>query len=89
MALELSCDGELSEALPVSQAGKFFNQLSELCDQMFNFMTSDVINCECVDIYDKTVNLQNDSNWKAKIIILNKLKQTLPQTVMLHHSIMH
>ena len=62
MALELSCDRELSEALPASQAGNLFNQLSELCDQMFNSMTSDVINCEYVDIYDKTVNLQYDSN---------------------------
>ena len=62
MALELSCDEELSEALRTSQAADLFNQPSELCDQIINSMTNNVINCEYMDIFDKTLNLQNDSN---------------------------
>ena len=62
MALELSCDRELSEALHTSQAADLFNQLGELRDQIFNCMINNVINCEYMDICDKTLNLQNDSN---------------------------
>ena len=62
MALELSCDRELSEALRTSQAADLFNEPSDLCDQIFNSMTNNVINCEYLDIYDKTLNLQNDCN---------------------------
>ena len=62
MALELSCDGELSEALCTSQAADLFHQPSQLCDQIFNSMTNNVINCEYLDMYDKTLNLQNDCN---------------------------
>ena len=62
-AIELSCNGELSKALRTSQAADLFNQPSELCDQIFKSLTNNVINCECMDIYDKTLNLQNDSNF--------------------------
>ena len=62
MALELLCDRELSEALRMSQAADLFNPPSELCDQIFNSMTNNVINCEYLDVYDKTLNLQNDCN---------------------------
>ena len=62
MAQELSCDRELSEALRTSQAADLFNQLSELRYQIFNSMTNDVINYRYLDIYDKTLNLQNDCN---------------------------
>ena len=62
LALELLCDGELSEALRTSSAAGLFNQLNELCDQIFNSMTSNVIKCEYMDIYYKTLNLQNDSS---------------------------
>ena len=62
MALELLCDGEMSEALRTSPAADLFNQPNELCDQMFNSMTSNVIKCENMDIYYKTLNLQNDSS---------------------------
>ena len=55
------CDREWSESLRASQAANLFNQLSELCDQIFNSITNDVIRCEYMDIYDKA-NLQNDSN---------------------------
>ena len=61
MTLQLSCDRELSKALQTSQAADLFNQPSEFCDQIFNSMTNNVINCEYKDIYDKTLNLQNDS----------------------------
>ena len=61
-ALELSCDRDLSEALCTSQAAKLFNQPSELCGQIFNSMNNNVINREYMGIYDKTLNLQNDSN---------------------------
>ena len=53
MALELSCDEELSEALCTSQATDLFNQPSKLCDKTFNSMISNVINCEYMNIYDK------------------------------------
>ena len=63
MALELSCDREFSKALCASQAADLFNQPSELlCDQIFNSVINNVINCEYMDIYDKTLNMQNDSN---------------------------
>ena len=62
MALELSCDRDLSEALCTSQAAKLFNQPSELCGQIFDSMNNNVINREYMGIYDKTLNLQNDSN---------------------------
>ena len=56
-------NGELLKALRTNQAADLFNQPSELCDQIFKSMTNNVINCECMDIYDKTLNLQNDSNF--------------------------
>ena len=63
MALELSCDEVLSEALRTVQADGLFNHSSELCDQKFNSMTNNNgINCEYMDIYHKTLYLQNDSN---------------------------
>ena len=62
MALELSRDRKLSEALRTSQAADLIDQPSELCDQIFNSMTNNVINCEYLDIYDKTLDLQNDCN---------------------------
>ena len=62
MALELLCDRDLSEALCTSQAAKLFNQPSELCGQIFNSINNNVINCEYMGIYDKTLNPQNDSN---------------------------
>ena len=62
-AIELSCDGELSEAPRTSQAADLFNQPSELCDQIFKSLTNNVIKCEYLDIYDKTLSLQNDSNF--------------------------
>ena len=57
MALELSCDRELPEALRTSQAADLFYQPSELCDQLFDSMANNVINCEYMDIYDKALNL--------------------------------
>ena len=62
VALELSCEGKLSDALDTSQAANLFNQPSKLCNQMLNSMTNNVIYCEFMDTYDKTLNLQNDSN---------------------------
>ena len=62
MALDLLCDRELSEALHTSQEADLFNQPSELSNQILNSITNNAINCKFMDIYDETLNLQNDNN---------------------------
>ena len=54
------------------------HQPCELCDQIFNSMTSNVINCKCMDIYDKTLNLQNDSN---SMTLMHLNMPSLPKTM--------
>ena len=79
MALELFCDRELSEALRTSQTADLLIQSSELCDQIFNSMTSNAIKCEYIDIYDKTLNLQNDIN---SVILMHLNIRFLQKTTM-------
>ena len=52
MALRFSCDGELSEALCTSRAPDPNNEPSEMCDQIFNLITSNIADRDYIDFYD-------------------------------------
>ena len=62
MALRLSCDGELSEALSTSRAADPNNEPSEICDQIFNSITSNIADCDFIDFYDNSSNLWNGND---------------------------
>ena len=59
MALRFLCDGELSEALCTSRAADPNNEPSEMCDQIFNPITSNIADCDYIDFYDNSFNLWN------------------------------
>ena len=54
MALRLTSDEKLSEALCTSQAADPANEPSEMCDQIFNSITFKIANCDCIDFYDNS-----------------------------------
>ena len=62
MALRFSCDGELSEALCTSRAADPKNEPSEMCDQIFNSITSNIADCDYIDFYDNNLNLWNGND---------------------------
>ena len=55
MALESSCDGELSESLSTSQAADPNDEPKDLCDQIFYELTSNISACQYVDTIDGNV----------------------------------
>ena len=55
MALESSCDGELSGSLSTSQAADPSDEPNELCDQIFYELTSNISACQYVDTIDGNV----------------------------------
>ena len=57
MALRLSCNRELSETLCTSQEADPTNEPSEMCDEIFNSVTSNTANCNDIDFYGKSSNL--------------------------------
>ena len=62
MALRFSCDGELSEALCTSRAADPNNEPSEMYDQIFNLITSDIADCDYIDFYDNSLNFWNGND---------------------------
>ena len=55
MALESSCDGELSGFLSTSQAADPSDEPNDLCDQIFYELTSNISACQYVDTIDGNV----------------------------------
>ena len=62
MALRFSCDRELSEALCTSRAADPNNEPGEMCDQIFNLITSNIADCDYIDFYDNSLNFWNGNN---------------------------
>ena len=54
--------GELSEALCTSRAADPNNEPSEICDQIFNSITSNIDDCDYIDFYDNSSNLWNGND---------------------------
>ena len=48
MAPDLSCDSDLR----MSQAAQPSDDLTELCDHVFDSLTSNIMKCEYIDIFD-------------------------------------
>ena len=63
LALELSCERELSEACAQVKRPTSLINLVNYATKNFNSMTNNIINCKYMDIHDKTLNLQNGSNF--------------------------
>ena len=62
MALRFSCDVELSETLCRSRAADPNNEPSEMCDQIFNSITSIIADCDYIDFYDNSSNFWNGND---------------------------
>ena len=52
----------MSEALSTSRAADPNNEPSELCDQIFNSITSNIADCDFIDFYDNSSNLWNGND---------------------------
>ena len=80
MALRLSCDGKLSDALCTSRAADPTNKPSEKCDQIYNSISSNVANCDYIDFYDNsTVQIFGmvTTPWNQCTLISDIFKKTL------------
>ena len=62
MALRFSCDGKLSEALCTSRVSDPNNEPSEMCDQIFNSITSNIADCDYIDFYDNSLDFWNGND---------------------------
>ena len=62
MALRFLCDGELSEAPCTNRAADPNNEPSEMYDQVFNSITSNIADCGYFDFYDNSLNFWNGND---------------------------
>jgi len=60
MAMELSCEGNLSEALSTNRAAAPTNNSTELCDHIFNSLNNNISDCVFIDVEDNNLNLTNE-----------------------------
>ena len=75
MALRFSCDGELSETLCTSQAVDPNNEPSEMCDQIFNSITSNIADCDYFDDLHEFISLLP---FTPDVIFLSESRQNQP-----------
>ena len=79
MALRLSCNGELSEAPCMSQAADPTNEPSKMCNQIFNTITTNIADCDTLDIYDNKSIPSQDSD---SLILMHLNIRSLHKTLM-------
>ena len=74
MAPDLLCDSDLSGSLCMSQAARPSDDPTELCDHVFDSLTSNVMKCEYFDIYDNETSFTNEIDF---LILLHLNIRTL------------
>jgi len=86
MALELSCEWNLSETLSTNLAAAPTNNSTELCDHIFNSLTNKS-DCEYIDVEDNNLNLTNEVDslilLQLNIRSLNKYHDDLHEFITL------
>ena len=74
MAPDLLCDSDLSGSLRISQAAQPSDDPTELCDHVFNSLTSNIMECEYIDIFDDENSFTNEID---SLILLHLSIRTL------------
>ena len=74
MAPDLFCDSDLSGSLRMSQATQPSDDPTELCDHVFDSLTSNIMECEFIDIFDNENSFTNEIN---SLILLHLNIRTL------------